>query len=121
MNDKRIPLEKEEPKHKKKSKAKGLSRSKHKHTYETVLLIKNYRHTDLKTGAPKVTQMTYPTKVCTICGRIGETDHDESYYIKGNKVTRWLWCHHDDLSEKALNLPKWYTHDYFDKFAYEGE
>lgn len=121
MNDKRIPIEKEEPKHKKKSKAKGLSRSKHKHTYETVLLIKNYHHTDLKTGISKVTQMTYPTKVCTICGRIGETDHDESYYIKGDKVTRWLYCHCDCLSKKALKLPKWYTHEYFDKFAYKGE
>ena len=121
MNDKRIPLEKEEPKHKKKSKAKGLSRSKHKHIYETVLLISYYHHPDLKTGVDKVTEMTYPTKVCTICGRVRETDHDESYYVNGDKVTRWLYCHRDSLSKKALKLPKWYKHDYFDKFAYKGE
>lgn len=121
MNDKRIPLEKEEPKHKKKSKAKGLSRSKHKHDYETVLLISDYHSTDFKTGKPEIIEMTYPTKVCTICGRVGETNHDESYYVKGDKVTRWLYCHSDSLSEKALKLPKWYKHDFFDKFAYKGE
>lgn len=121
MNERRIPLEKEEPKHKKKSKGNGLPRSKHKHIYETVLLIKYYHHNNLLTGASEVTEMTYPTKVCTICGRIGEIDHDESYYIKGDKVTRWLYCHSDDLSEKALALPKWYAEDFWDKFAHKGE
>ena len=41
MDDKRIPLVKEEPKHKKKSKAKGLARADHKHEYEPVLLEKS--------------------------------------------------------------------------------
>ena len=31
MNNKRIPLEREEPKHKKKSKAKGQARADYKH------------------------------------------------------------------------------------------
>ena len=121
MNDKRIPLENDKPKHKKKSKAKGEPRSKHKHIYETVLLIKYYYGTDFRTGASRVTEMTYPTKVCTICGRIGETDRDESYYVKSDNSTRWLWCHSDDLSEKALALPKWYADDFWDKFAHKGE
>ena len=121
MNERRIPLEKEEPKHKKKSQGNGLPRSKHKHIYETVLLTKYYHGTDFKTGAPRITVMTYPTKVCTICGRIGEIDYDESYYVKGNKAARWLSCHSNDLSEKALNLPKWHADDFWDKFAHEGE
>ena len=33
MDNKRIPLEREEPKHKKKSKAKGQARADHKHEY----------------------------------------------------------------------------------------
>ena len=121
MNNKRIPLEKEEPKHKKKSKAKGLPRSKHKHTYETVLLFRRYNHTDLKTGCPTTTVTVYPQKVCTICGRIGEIDRNESYYMKNDNSTRWLWCHSDDLSEEAFKLPRWYADDFWDKFAHKGE
>ena len=86
--------------------------------YETVLLISNYHSTDFKTGKPEVIEMVYPTKVCTICGRVGETDHNDSYYVKDDKTTRWLYCHSDGLSEKALKLSKWYRDDYFDKFAF---
>ena len=50
MDDKRIPLLDEEPKHKKKSKGNGEPRSKHKHVYETVLLHRHYRFIDHKTG-----------------------------------------------------------------------
>ena len=119
MNKRRIPLEKEEPKHKKKSQGNGLPRSKHKHTYETVLLTKYYHGTDFRTGAPRVTEVTYPTKVCTICGRIDEIDRDDSYYIKDD--SKWLYCHDKDLSEKALALPRWYANDFWDKFAHKGE
>ena len=121
MNKRRIPLEKEEPKHKKKSQGNGLPRSKHKHTYETVLLIKYYHGKDFKTGFPSTTVIAWPTKVCTICGRIGDVDRDESYYINNGNTTRWLHCSSDSLSEKALKLPKWYADDFWDKFAHKGE
>ena len=114
-------IDNETPKYKKKSKAKGQPRANHKHIYETVLLISNYHSADFKTGKPEVIEMVYPTKVCTICGRVGETDRDDSYYVKDDKTTRWLYCHCDSLSEKALKLPKWYRHDYFDKFAFRKE
>lgn len=117
MNDKRIPLEKEEPKYKKKSKAKGLSRSKHKHEYIPVLLHRPWKN--------HITQETIElisvNKVCQVCGRIddvlrGDEWYDTEYIYEGNyRISK------DSLSKKALALPKWYTHDYFDKFAYKGE
>ena len=107
----------EEPKHKKKSKSKGQSRSKHKHIYETVLLTRNYHTQDFKTGKPKVTQTILPTKVCTICGRIDEVDDDQSYYIKNPIPNLPFFAFEKELSEKALSLPKWYTEDFWDKFA----
>ena len=117
MQEKRTPLLDEEPKYKKKSSAKGQPRSKHKHIYETVLLIKDYHTTDIKTGKPKTNQTTYPTKVCTICGRIGEVDNDPSYYVKKAIIDLPFITHKKELSEKALNLPKWYAKDFWDKFA----
>lgn len=82
MQEKRSPLLDDETKYKKKSTAKGQSRSKHKHIYETVLLTKDYHSTDIKTGQPKTTQNTYPTKVCVICGRIDRCVDDPSFYIE---------------------------------------
>lgn len=117
MHEKRIPLVNEEPKYKKKSKSKGQPRSKHKHIYETVLLIRNYHTTDYKTGKQKVTQSMYPTKVCTICGRISGFDDDQSYYVKKSVENLPFIAFEKELSEKALSLPKWYTKDFFDKFA----
>ena len=117
MNDKRIPLVDEEPKYKKKSKHKGQPRSKHKHIYETVLLIKDYHIQDIKTGKPQITQTIMPTKVCVICGRIDEVDRNPSYYVK-NKISGIPFLAFEELlSEKALNLPKWYAKDYRDKYA----
>ena len=116
MNEKRVPLTDEEPKHKKKSIAKGQPRSKHKHIYETVLLTKDYHTTD-NTGKPKIVQNTYPTKVCTICGRIDSVDHDQSFYIKKTVPNLPFLAFESVLSEKALNLPKWYAGDFWDKFA----
>lgn len=120
MNEKRIPLVDEEPKYKKKSTAKGQPRSKHKHIYETVLLITDYHYTDFKTGKPTISQTTGPTKVCTICGRIDETDNDTSYYIIKPIPNLPFVVYDKELSEKALNLPKW-KRDFFDKFAIKEE
>lgn len=111
-------IDDEVPAYKKKSKKKGQPRSKHKHIYETVLLTR-YLHYNL--GEPRVSERKQPTKVCTICGRIGDTDEDESLYeIHPNPdVKRWMvW--RKELSEKALNLPKWFA-DSFEKFATKME
>lgn len=112
----------EEPKYKKKSKAKGLARAKHKHQYETVLLIRNYHHKDCKTGAPKITQTSSPTKVCTICGRIDCVDYDRKYYEpESQSENKFPWIVSSKLNAVALSLPKWHTQDFFDKFAHKGD
>ena len=121
MNERRIPFEKEEPKHKKKSKGNGLPRSKHKHTYETVLLTKYYHWNDFRTGKPTVTVTTRPYKVCTICGRIEGFDTDPKYYIKKVIYDLPIKVFEEELSEEALKLPKWYVDDFWDKFAHKGE
>ena len=113
----RIPLTNEEPKYRKKSQSKGQPRSKHKHIYETVLLTRDYHTTDYKTGKPKVSQTILPTKVCTICGRIAEFDKDPSFYVKEPISDLPFIVYKKVLSEKALNLPKWYAEDFWDKFA----
>ena len=68
MNEKRIPIEKDEPKHKKKSKKKGQPRADHKHEYKTVLLLNKYKN---RYFPDKPTLYKMPTEVCTICGRVG--------------------------------------------------
>jgi hypothetical protein len=106
------------PAYRKKSKKKGQPRADHKHTYETVLLTRYY-HVKFDGS---VSEQKYPTKVCTICGRIAEIDKDESLYEihPDPDVKHWMvW--RKDLSEKALSLPKWYANDYFDKFATKME
>ena len=117
MQERRVPLENEEPKYKKKSNPKGQPRSKHKHVYETVLLTRNYHTTDYQTGKPKVAQTILPTKVCTICGRIDRTDNDQSLYTKNPVPNLPVLVFEKTLSDKALNLPKWYAEDFWDKFA----
>ena len=108
------------PAYKKKSKKKGLPRSKHKHIYETVLLCRNWHYNDLHNGEPKVKQVATPTRVCTICGRIDHVDEDPSYYIE-KQITNLPWLRMvSELSEKALNLPKWYVDDWC-KFAMKSE
>lgn len=121
MNERRIPLEKEEPKHKKKSKGNGLPRSKHKHIYETVLLTKYYHWNDFRTGKPSTTVTKNPYKVCTICGRIEDLDTDPKYYIKKVIYDLPIKTFKEELSEEALKLPKWYVDDFWDKFAHKGE
>jgi hypothetical protein len=117
MHEKRIPLTDEEAKYKKKSTAKGQPRSNHKHIYETVLLTKDYHTTDYKTGKPKTNQTILPTKVCVICGRIDIVDNDQSFYIKKHISDLPCCAYETVLSEKALNLPRWYAKDFWDKFA----
>ena len=112
MNNAIDLIDNEIPAYKKKSKKKGQPRSDHKHTYETVLLTR-YFHFNL--GEPRTSECKQPTKVCTICGRIDYVDNDESLYdIRRDDKNKWAYV--KDLSEKALNLPKWYV-DAFDKFA----
>lgn len=121
MNERRIPLEKEEPKHKKKSQGNGLPRSKHKHIYETVLLTKYYHHTDYKTGKPKTSVTVGPYMVCSICGRIEGVDKDPKYYTKKPVYDLPIKVYDTELTEEALKLPKWYADDFWDKFAHKGE
>ena len=121
MKDKLYIPEHSEAKHKKKSTAKGRARADHKHEYETVLLKRTYTTKDMW-GKDDISEISLPTKLCTICGRIKETDTDDSYYvierITGHGFIRSLY--NRGLSEKALNLPKWYA-DFWDAFAKREE
>ena len=118
MNERRIPLQQEELKHKKKSKAKGLSRSKHKHEYIPVLLHRPWEN-PYKNN--EITEIISVSKVCKICGRIGETLKGDEWYDTEYKMFGNYRIGKDSLNRSALKLPKWYTHDYFDKFAHRGE
>ena len=118
MNEKRIPLEKEAPNHKKKSKAKGLSRSKHKHEYEPVLLHKYWKN---RYKNDEDTEIISVNKVCVICGRIDDTLKGDEWYDTEYKMMGKYRIGKSKLNKKALTLPKWYAHDYFDKFAHKGE
>lgn len=107
-------------KYKKRSTAKGQPRSKHKHIYETVLLVRHYEVPDIHTGKQVEKESRYPTKVCTICGRIDEIDYDDKWYNKEehkqNKHLKWTYFT-KELSDEALKLPVWICSSYFDKFA----
>ena len=104
-------------KYKKRSKAKGQPRSKHKHIYETVLLVSHYEVPDIHTGKQIEKEHKYPTKVCTICGRVDEIDYDEKWYNKvEHKHLKWKYFT-KELSDEALKLPVWICSSYFDKFA----
>ena len=116
MNNKTVFPEEPEVRYRKKSKAKGLPRANHKHIYETVLLTKRYHGTDFKTGRERITETQLPTQVCTICGRINNTDRDSKYYIKKPIVDLPI-AYEESLSEVALALPKWLAEDFWDKFA----
>lgn len=118
MNDKRIPLEKEEPKYKKKSKAKGLARADHKHDYEPVLLHRPWKNPYKN---DEVTEIVSVNKVCVICGRIEDTLKGDEWYDVEYKYEGKYRISKDHLNKRALKLSKWYTHDYWDKFAYKGE
>ena len=116
MSNKIDLIDDEVPAYRKKSKKKGQPRADHKHIYETVLLTRYY-HFNL--GEPRTSESKWPTKVCTICGRIDEVDKDGTLY-EVHPDTKIKWASVKDLSEKALSLPKWCV-DGFDKFATKAE
>lgn len=92
MNQKRIPIEKEEPKHKKKSHKKGQRRADHKYIYKTVALH-SYYDDPFRVG--KIEHVCL-CEVCMICGRIGNIDN---------------------RTKNPGDLEDWYCDGYFDKFA----
>ena len=104
-------------KYKKISTAKGQPRAKHKHIYETVLLITPYQVPEVATGKQLEKEHRYPTKLCTICGRVDTIDYDDQWYNKEeHKHLTWRYFT-KDLSDAALKLPVWFRNDHFDKFA----
>ena len=110
-------IEDEVGKYRKKSRAKGQPRSKHKHIYKTVLLITPYQVPDIHTGKQIEKEHKYPTKVCTICGRVADIDYDDLWYKREeHKHLKWIYFT-KELSDAALKLPIWFCNDYFDKFA----
>ena len=104
-------------KYRKKSTAKGQPRSKHKHIYETVLLITPYQVPNVATGKQMEKEHRYPTRVCTICGRVADIDYDDKWYNKEeHKHLKWIYFT-KELSDAALKLPVWVRNDYCNKFA----
>lgn len=115
MNEKRALIEAEEPKHKKKSKKKGQPRADHKHQYKTVLLINEYEN---RYRPGETSTIKRPTKVCAICGRVGETDMSMYEYIEMDNMPYRI---HRRIIRDENSLEKWYVDDYFDKFAHKSE
>lgn len=104
-------------KYRKKSTAKGQPRAKHKHIYKTVLLITPYQVPEVSTGKQLQKEHRYPTKLCTICGRVDTIDYDDHWYNKEeHKNLKWRYFT-KELSDAALKLPVWFRNDHFDKFA----
>lgn len=115
MNEKRIPLENEAPKHKKKSKKKGQPRADHRHEYKTVLLLNEYEH---KYFPGQKSLIKRPTSVCTICGRVGDIDMSQYDLVE---VPNLPYIVHQRVIRDEEYLEKWYVDDYFDKFAKKME
>jgi hypothetical protein len=82
-----------------------------------VLLTRKYHGTDFKTGKPRITETSIPTKVCSICGRIDCSDKDPKYYVRKAIPNLPFRAYEDELSKEALKLPKWLAEDFWDKFA----
>lgn len=112
MNEKSSTLENEIPKYKKKSKKKGQPRADHKHEYKTVLLLNEYEN---RYFPDKPTLYELPKKVCTICGRIGDTDMG-MYDLVEIEDSLPYRIHKRVIRDKE-SLEKWYVDDYFGKFA----
>lgn len=121
MNNKRIPVENEIPKHKKKSKKKGFARADHKHDYKTVLLHYHYTFKNIKTGKEEKCERAFPTEVCCICGKIGYMDNDDKYYDFITDTNDIFLYTKKVLNEKALSLEKWETDGMLSKFARKVE
>lgn len=106
----------EVPKHKKKSKAKDLPRADHKHVYETGLLYTYHRFKNFLNNGEETREYINPTKICSICGRIGVLDTNPIYYIEERKSKPFIYIN-KELSKDAFKLPKWKAEDLLDKFA----
>jgi len=116
MNEKRKPFETEVPKHKKKSNKKGQPRADHKHEYKTVLLLNEYAS---RYFPDKTTMYELPKKVCTICGRIGDTD--SSMYDLVEVENPLPYKIYEKVIRDKDSLEKWYVDGYFGKFAKKME
>ena len=114
MNEKRTPIENDEPRHKKKSKKKGLPRADHKHEYKTVLLVNEC----VNRYFPDKTIYKRPTKVCMVCGRVGEVDFSQ-YDLR--EIPNMPYIIRERVIRDEDSLEKWYVDDYFDKFAKKME
>ena len=117
MDSKRIPLEKEEPKHKKKSKAKGQARADHKHEYIIARVFTPW-YNQFK---DETVMLENVDKVCTICGRIDTLKDRSPYYDKVPAKLGGIGAYEEVLNKKGKALPKYYRHKFFDKTAYKGE
>lgn len=117
MNNKRIPLEREEPKHKKKSKAKGQARADHKHEYIVARVFTPW-YNQFK---DETVMLENVDKVCTICGRIDTLKDRSPYYDKVPAKLGGIRAYEEVLNKKGKSLPKYYRHKFFDKTAYKGE
>lgn len=116
MDAKRRPIENDEPRHRKKSKKKGRPRADHKHEYKTVLLCRYFDH-PFKPGERVLYEDA--TKVCAICGRVGEIDRDQYELVYAEKNGCRLFGM-ERLRDKGT-LEKWYIENYLDKFAKKME
>ena len=116
MIERRVPLEAEEPRHRKKSKKRGQPRADHKHEYKTVLLLNEYEN---RYFPCKTTLYERPTKICTICGRVGDTDM--SFYDRVEVQDSLSVKVYERVIRDKESLEKWYVDDYFDKFAKKME
>lgn len=115
MDKKRIPIENDEPRHRKRSKKKGRPRADHKHEYKTVLLLNEYVNRYFP-DRPTLTKR--PTKVCMICGRVGDIDLSQYAY---EEVPDLPYLTYNKVIRDEESLEKWYVDDYFDKFAKKME
>lgn len=113
MNEKRIPVETDKPKHRKKSKKKGQPRADHKHEYKTVLL---HRYFDNPFKTEEKNECKFPVKVCMICGRVGDVDMSQYELVE---IPDMPYRMHKREIRDEESLEKWYVDDYFDKFAHK--
>lgn len=116
MNEKRIPLETEESRYKKRAKRRRASRADHKHTYETVVL---YRYYEDPFHSGEVHHLETATKVCSICGRIGNVDQSQYELIDIEESLPYPMKKR--VIRDADKLEIWHTNSYFDKFATRGK
>jgi hypothetical protein len=112
-----LPQAPEKSKHKKKSQGtKQVPWPKHKHEYQDVLL----EHIHFSYHLQRSSLSRYPSKVCKICGRIGETCKDEKYYTEKVLTGLPYLIREKQLTEEALKLPVYHYDNYLDKQAIEG-